>query len=153
MKILVKLPNNRRVQGVLEVVDDTGEVLFSCPCLGRADQARADKAGNHERDPKKKDGDTPLGKYRAVVEPAFPSTPNNLRSYGPYRTIKLTGVEGDALEAMKLRSGLRVHAGDDGPGGALRPTEGCIRLHNQDQANLILTIGANFDGTLEVVSK
>lgn len=128
-----RLPHNRRQAGTLELLDQSGQVLHRCPCLGLADQLAAAGAGNPQRDPTRQYGDTPAGRYRVtlgrVLEPA--------RSYGPGRVLVLDPLDGQARQAAANgRSGLLIHGGDPSPAGGLRPTHGCLRVSNHDQARL-----------------
>lgn len=121
MKIKVTLPKTRTFPGTLTVEGLDKEIK----CLGKADQFAADKAGNKERDPAKHFGDTPLGEFKVELAGVGAS----IRSYGPNKRFLLLGVPG--------REGIMVHGGAPGNGGGLRPTDGCLRVSNDDMAWLI----------------
>ncbi len=77
----------------------------------------------------------------------------NKRSFGPHQRLDLTPTGGNALQALKNgRAGLQVHGGDPSAAGGLRPTHGCIRLSDEDQAKLIgLVQEAGGECDLEVI--
>lgn len=116
------------------------------PVLGKADSLAAAQHGNATRDPLRAYGDTPTGQYSCRLEPAA-SGPDAIRSFGTHQRILLTPIGGQALEAAKdgdpavlndgHRLGLMLHGGAPGNGGGLRPTHGCLRLSNDDQAALV----------------
>lgn len=136
--IEVALSRTRQFPGTLVLKDEDGLTLFGpVPCLGRADGFSAAEHDNAARDQLRPYGDTPTGQYQCTVEPAAPSDPGDLRSYGPHRRILLTPVAGVALEAAKQRSGLMIHGGAPASGGGLRPTHGCLRLSNENMAALL----------------
>lgn len=137
MTISILLPADRRHYGVL----DFGEHKFRC--LGEADYTAACAHGNEHRDPLKPFGHTPLGRWRAVLGGHWGITPGPLRSYGPHRVIELHPIDGEALQAQRNgRSGEAIHGGDLAADGGLRPTHGCVRLSNDDQAALVAAMEA-----------
>lgn len=139
--IEVKLSRTRQFPGSLTLTDASDAVLFGpVPCLGRADGFAAAQHNNAVRDPLKPFGDTPTGTYACTLEPAAPTDPADLRSYGPNRRILMTGTAGPALEAALLRSGLMIHGGAPGNGGGLRPTHGCLRLSDENMAALVAVV-------------
>jgi hypothetical protein len=140
MTITVSVPHDRTKLGKLSLDD------FECACYCKADNAAAVDAGNPSRDPLLEDGDTPTGRYLAVVDGVrFPE-----HSYGPHPVIVLTAVSGDALDSK--RTGLLVHSGPLNAVGALRPTHGCIRDADDDQAELVRRMQLQGGrGVLEVV--
>ena len=125
MVISVSVPHDRLKLGTLKADE------FECPCYCKADNAAAAAAGNPTRDPLKTDGDTPVGIYSARVGGI--ELPEH--SYGPHQVIHLTAEDGPALVAH--RSGLAVHGGQLSTEGRLRPTHGCIRVHDESQAELV----------------
>ncbi len=129
--IAVTLRQNRWLLGSLAFAGKT------VPCLAISDNGYAAEEGNPTRDPLKPGGDLPTGTYRCQIVP--PGDP--VHSYGPGRRLLLQGIEGDALKAMAVRSGLMVHGGDLNPAykqwGGLRPTHGCLRLADEDVAWLV----------------
>lgn len=122
MTIEVSLPKNRLQLGTLT----TGE--FTCKCYGKSDNFAATKAGNPTHDPAKPFGDTPAGTYSVIEEPAGTGS-GALRSYGPNKRLLLLDVPG--------RTGIMIHGGAPGNGGGLRPTDGCLRLSNDDMVSLL----------------
>lgn len=127
MKILVTLPRDRRLAGHLFVVDDAGEVALAVDARGKADNARAAKAGNPSRDPTRPYGDTPSGAYAPTRLVVFaPPHPRLGRAWFP-----IEGGGGDALQArLNGRTGLGIHGGRGD--GALVATYGCVRLRDRD---------------------
>lgn len=140
MTIRVQFPRDRTKPGSLELVSEDGEVLFECPCLGKADNAAAARVGNPTRDPVNRNGDTPLGRYKAVWEsPPRNPTAAYLRSYGPYGFIRLIPLSGQAAKAALegKRKGLGLHGGALNARGELRPTHGCIRVTDGDMVRIV----------------
>lgn len=148
MKIRIEVPADRRKLGWLTIVGTP----FGCACYLKADNAAAAKSGNPTRDPTRRNGDTPLGTYRAVVGKAYAWSP---RTYGPYRVVRLEPTGGDALTAKQNgRSGLLIHGGDlASDGRSLRPTHGCVRVSNYHQAALLVYLDASGEAEhqLEIV--
>lgn len=137
MRIVATLPKDRNLPGVLRIVDERGVTAFFCPCLGKADNARARAEGNPTRDPLRPFGDTPLGFWKATIGPRF-TKPEDVRTYGVHRVIMLSPLGDDAKRAYDYgRRGIWNHGGALGPGGRLRPTHGCIRVLDDHQAALL----------------
>ena len=121
----IVLPADRRREGRLRLIDDTGDVL-DVRCLGKADNATAAKHGNPHRSPLRPYGDTPTGEYLVTA----------IRRYDPLhasfgaRFIALEPIGGDALTAKQNgRAGLAIHDDDVPPAdGTLRVTYGCVRV-------------------------
>jgi L,D-transpeptidase catalytic domain len=121
--------------GSVTATDDSGTLIFGpASACGKADGQIASAHGNPARDPKRIDGDHPTGGYRVVrVEHNKPPA----HSYGPFFFL-LDPIEGDALVAKTNgRTGLAIHGGDPAPDGALRATEGCLRVSNETAAALV----------------
>ena len=142
MRIAISLPRNRGNPGTLRLY--SGElILMSCRCLGKADSVSAAQAGNPTRDPFRRYGDTPTGTYAATLDPVRlpnkdPDREKWLRSYGKWQTIRLEPLTGDALTAKNNgRGGILIHGGYPDKVGGLRPTNGCIRVDDQQQLTLI----------------
>jgi len=117
-----------RSTGHMTAYNEAGEVLAVVPFLAVADHTKAVQEGNPTRSPLKPYGDTPTGVWSVRV-----GTPQlNVKTYGPYAPLILTPVSGEAVVAYKEghRSGIWVHSGDLNSAGRLRPTYGCIRVHN-----------------------
>ncbi len=129
MKIVVTLPIERRDPGMITDGIDTWR------CLGKADNAAATLHGNPTRDPTRPYGDHPDGVSRVGVRQ---STPAEAHSYGPWK-LTLSAVSGDVKTREDCEpgwDGLEVHGGELTPGGALRPTYGCLRVDNDAIAAL-----------------
>jgi len=127
MRIQVELPANRWNKGVLTVIGDDGESVFTCPARGKADGGRAKRADNPERYPVLPYGDTPLGDYAPTRLIRF-AEPHRRLGWG---WIPLEGAAGDARTARVAgkRTGLGIHAGR---GERLMATYGCLRLRQSD---------------------
>lgn len=150
--IAVNLKKDRTELGSLVATGDDGIIAGPFSCLAISDIQAAVDAGNPSRDPIKPEGNLPTGTYRCnIVGPGLP-----VHSYGPGQRIELTGIAGDALTAMLLRSGLLDHGGDLNPAyvgwEGLRPTHGCCRLRNEDIAALIAVL-AEYDEILQIVTE
>lgn len=146
LEIRVKLPNDRRNTGTLELVDPaTGLRVFGpVPALGRAARNTAGANGNPSGVATQPFGDTPLGGYRVprvLSSGAGSNHPADV--YGSAGVIVLDPVSGDAQVAENNgRTGLLIHAGRQVATPTplpshLRPTNGCIRVLERDQAALI----------------
>lgn len=144
MRIDIQLPKGRAGLGKIRVVDGAIMILEGA-CLGRADDTLAKKAGNPQRDPLRRSGDTPTGEYKGVLQSTLwlPA-----RSYGIYQVILLVPVSGQALASHQPltagkygRTGLAIHSGDENPKltwwQGLRPTEGCIRIPINTHRDLV----------------
>jgi len=140
------LPKDRMKLGRFYLVASDGTRLIDGrPVLGKSDNLAAIQHGNPEHDPLKPFGDTPLGLYQCVVIPPSP----NWDSYGPNRRILLVPKSGPCVAAEAPpgnRRGLEWHGGKVNPAFAkiwdsLRPTDGCLRSHDEDMA----AIGAFYD--------
>jgi hypothetical protein len=137
----VLLPADRTKLGRFSLIDGSGQQLLGdCPVLGKADNAMALEHKNAERDPMKPFGDTPLGVYVCVVIPASP----NQHSYGPNRRLLLVPKSGPCVVAEDppaCRRGIEWHGGGlnsaFGYWGGLRPTDGCLRSHDEDIARIL----------------
>jgi len=133
MDIEIKLDPDRRKPGTLIIPG-----ILAVPCLCKADNTAAARAGNPTRNPLHKNGDTPTGTYIATLDGPWNHTKAMLRSYGPHMVLRLEPTGGDALTAATNgRRGLAIHGGDPAADGiSLRPTYGCPRTSNPHQAVL-----------------
>ena len=134
MHIVANLPRDRTQTGTLEVWHD-GALVASYLCYAKADNAEAARRGNPERDPLKPFGDTPCGKWKATVGNAQ----ENIATYGPEPVIMLWPLDGQAYashQPQNRRVGIWIHGGALNEAGGLRPTYGCIRVHNETMAAL-----------------
>ncbi|WP_319529858.1 L,D-transpeptidase [uncultured Cohaesibacter sp.] len=138
--IEIVLPSDRRELGELSLLNGDGACLAGpFVAYGKADNARAAKNGNRDRDPLIQWGDTPDGTYDV---PEIVRTGENTvyvqRSYGPDAMLPIEPVDGPALQAkMNGRTGLYIHSGDLADSGGLRPTYGCVRLSDDDMRSLL----------------
>jgi len=143
----VLLSSNRNQSGILQLLRENA-LLTEYEALGRGSQG----AGDTQMQVK---GNTPTGEYRATQVVSTAQWPQN--SYGPHGAIRLQPVSGNARAAEQQvgRQGLLVHGGS--PGGAgywrkqpqqsdLKATLGCIRLSNDNMADLVRRL---FQETLE----
>ena len=139
--IIVNLNSNRRIQGTLKMYNSNGALIFDpVPCLGRSEYNTPATQIN---------GNTPTGVYNASVIAAKPTTSDNLYSYGPNKIVAMDPTSGEALIAEQNgRTGLWIHGGQSTNG--LRPTHGCVRLTDSNQAALIRAIASAGGGTGQV---
>ena len=141
MGIRVQLPRDRRGYGTLTLVDTQG-VTVAGPfgVLGKADPTDASNHQNPGRSPLLRYGDTPTGIYR-IGGFLGPKDAEDSRRHGPNGKIVLFPTSGDALVAKDGggRIGLEIHGGYLRD-GKLRPTNGCLRLRDDDMATLLAAI-------------
>jgi hypothetical protein len=131
-RLVIRLPKKRDRYGSLTLHDAAGGVIEGpFAAIGRAGSVVAREAGNPDRLPTRPFGDTPLGIYRLRrLEPA-PTSPKSLASHGPHGRLILAPVSGDAALAEAAgRLEFAVQGGSLGPNGALRATDGAIRVHD-----------------------
>lgn len=139
--ITVDLPEDRTRTGLLTLKDKNGKVLAGpFRVLGKADGRTAKKRNNPNRSRILQYGDTPTGGYR--VTGAFKvgdGTVYAKKSYGIHGALRLDPVDGEAKQAKEIgdRTGLLIHSGDLGAQNRLRPTNGCLRLSNDDMKKLL----------------
>jgi hypothetical protein len=140
VEIVVQLPTDRTYVGTLTLKDDQGNVVAGpLQAFGKADNITAINHGNAARDPTQLYGDAPEGSYEVPSAIATGDGTNYpAHSYGSAGALALRPVGGQALTAAANgRTGFFIHGGDPGNNGALRPTNGCIRLSNDDMAALL----------------
>jgi hypothetical protein len=111
-----------RSSGTLSIYNAKGDMLLSKPCLGRSASGIAWNSTN---------GHTPTGKCTGYIHEKL--TP--VSSYGPDEHIDLIPSSGNIL--ISGRQGFAIHRGDLSSTGALRPTNGCVRLSNSSQRSLL----------------
>src|SRR6185436_4954123 len=131
---------DRSQAGQATLVDGRGtRVAGPFAAYGKADPSDAAAHDNQSCDPLRLFGNTPCGHYKFVIAvPTGRGTPYSESAYGPLGAIVLEPVAGDALlAAANGRRGLMIHGGTPGAGEALRATNGCIRLSNNDMAALL----------------
>lgn len=131
-RLVIRLPKNRDRYGSLTLHDTAGGIIEGpFPAIGRAGSALAHGAGNPDRLPTKPFGDTPLGIYRLRRLEPTPTAPKRLTSHGPHGRLILAPVSGDAALAEAAgRFEFAIQGGPLGPNGALRATDGAIRVHD-----------------------
>lgn len=137
--IIIEFNSDRTLSGNLTLMDGP-DIILAGPyeALGLADSSAAKAKGNPDRDPTHIYGDTPTGTYNipGMFETGT-GTRYSERSYGNAGALILEPIEGEAKKArLNGRSGLLIHGGAT-RNGELRPTHGCIRLFNEDLAELI----------------
>ncbi|WP_151733466.1 L,D-transpeptidase [Paenibacillus tengchongensis] len=135
--IMVNLKADRKQLGSLKMYNDSGALVFGPKqALGRSEYDTSWSQPN---------GHTPTGVYTAKISGPMPQTSDNEYSFGPSKYIEMDPVSGNALIAKQNgRTGLWIHGGAPAVAGAtsypLRPTHGCVRLSNNDQASLIYVL-------------
>lgn len=142
MQIKVTLSRDRRQLGRLRLLEGDIE-RFSCLCYSKADSLEASRQGNPSRDPTRRNGDTPTGKYEGIIDP--PRLPTDeakrlawLRKFGKWQAIRLSPISGDALTAHSNgRRGLLIHGGNLSPHGSLLETSHGLRIEDKDQMTLV----------------
>lgn len=135
MRIVITFQRDRSQLGRIEVFAPNGTKLGSFPALGKADNQEAARRNNPDRNPLRPFGDTPTGTWRATVGKVMPDT----STYGIHAVIWLWPTGGDALTShspLNRRTGIWLHGGSLGPAGQLRPTYGCVRVHDGTMARL-----------------
>jgi L,D-transpeptidase catalytic domain len=100
------------------------------------------KAKGSSRDRLATNGDTPHGTYS--IGDWMPAGENqsakDKSSFGPNPRLVINPESGEAKEAADNdRGDFRVHGGDKNADGSLKSTHGCVRLSNDDMANLYST--------------
>jgi hypothetical protein len=138
--IIVELPKDRRGYGTLKLVDAEGiSIAGPFKVFGMADPSNAADHQNTQRSPLLLFGDTPTGSYQ--VAGFLPSkSDDDSRRHGPNGKIALFPVAGDAALAASIgRIGLEIHGGYL-RSNKLRPTNGCLRLTDDDMAALLTAI-------------
>ncbi|MEQ1890859.1 MAG: L,D-transpeptidase [Alphaproteobacteria bacterium] len=140
--IMIDLPVNRNLPGILRVIDPgyypspDRQLMGDIACRGKADNRAAAANSNPRRDPVHGYGDTPAGEYETTRIELFERRHSSLG----IGWIPLTGKSGDALQAMENgRSGLGIHAGRGN--GLLMATHGCLRVRDDDFDALVRVLG------------
>jgi|HubBroStandDraft_6_1064221.scaffolds.fasta_scaffold01118_4 hypothetical protein len=139
-KLIVILPVNRDFEGLLRLEDQNGRLVTGpFAVCGRADGEAAARHGNSPRHTLLPFGDTPLGRYRiAGILPTRgrPNLPGE--RFGPYGVVVLKPIAGDAaLADANGRFHIVIQGGKLGPGRRLRPTNGSLRVADQDLKKLV----------------
>lgn len=124
-----------RFESQMQIFDASGKLLHKLKCLAKGQNA-------DYRIPK---GDTPEGVYRCgVLYETRKDEPWHIwRSFGKY-FIDLEEMEDQ--ERKHGRAGVGIHGAGSGlsdplaPFQPLRPTHGCVRVHNADMENIIVPL-------------
>ena len=135
MQLIAILPNDRSQIGELQIWRN-GALVQKFPVLGKADNALAKKSGNASRDQLFPFGDTPTGKWKVT---AAPKPQADTSTYGIHPVFMLWPLDGNAMishDAKHRRVGIWLHAGVLNGAGQLRPTYGCLRVHNETMGRL-----------------
>ncbi len=142
-RIVVRLPENRDYAGQL-TIEGPGGKLIAGPfeACGRANDQLARINQNPARDPLLPFGDTPLGRYHAVqIIPSGPGTSYGSDEFGSAGIVLLQPRHGEVVLAdANGRFGFFIHGGAAARNGALRPTEGSLRLSNRDQRKFVAAL-------------
>jgi hypothetical protein len=139
-KLIVILPENRDLEGVLRLEEQNGRLVAGpFAVCGRADGEVAGRHGNSSRQALLPFGDTPLGRYRiAGIVPTGRRTNLSAERFGPYGVVVLKPAAGEAaLADANGRFCIVIQGGKLGPGRRLRPTNGSLRLADKDQKRLV----------------
>lgn len=117
------LPANRNYKGTLALYDARGYRKVNVECLGKSGSGEAMNVPN---------GNTPTGTYTGVLD----GCRTNTSSFGPYQVVNMIGVSG--VFVTSNRNGIMIHGGDpstnpNSPSYPLRPTNGCVRVINDNQ--------------------
>lgn len=134
--ILVKLHENRDIQGILTLEYDNGMRSGPYAVLGRGEP-------QYHSDTSKENCDTPYGLYSMRWIDPRPE-----KGYGPYKRILLDPIGGDALFAKnKGRKDLMIHGGPPSNktylvnwGSPLNITYGCLRVSDSDMLTIYTNI-------------
>ncbi len=138
LKVVVELLRDRTKPGIIQIYDGEKSVLGPFLCLGKADNQSAKKAGNPDRNPEYRMGDTPTGDW--LITKVIPTgTPGlSVHSYGHHGALDLKPVRGSCLAAYQNgRTGIWIHGGAPNAAGKMRPTHGCIRFADPHMKSLV----------------
>jgi L,D-transpeptidase-like protein len=138
-KLTVQLNPDRTQGGMLSIFDQNGiQVGYGLSVLGKAAFDDANAHGNPTADPTLPYGDTPTGTYNILSVTGCVPPYDNTHSYGPNGVIRLDPQSGQATTGKANgRTGILIHGGDLGVGGALRRTNGCMRLRDDEMEYLL----------------
>lgn len=134
MNLIALLPKDRTQRGKLQLWRD-GSLIQVFDVLGKSDNETARKRNNTSRNPLLPFGDTPVGTWKVAVGPIK----SDHKTYGHNPVLMLWPTGGPALvshDAAHRRTGIWLHGGDTNALGNLRPTFGCLRVHNETMARL-----------------
>lgn len=137
MELVAIFPKDRTKLGTIEARNGAS-LIESFQMYAKSDNAEAAKHGNASRNPLKPFGDTPTGTWNVRTGKAFTSAAD-VRTYGPNPVFTLWPTGGQALASHgpnNRRTGIWLHGGALNASGGLRPTFGCLRVHNETMARL-----------------
>ena len=139
MTLSVTLSKDRKILGTIESRSDAGRIGGPWECYGKSDNAKAAAQGNPTRNPLKKFGDTPTGTYSLTLA-GQPQA--DTRTFGPHPVIMMEAKSGQCLDAVSKggRAGIWLHGGHLNGVGKLRPTYGCLRVHNATMVEIIALV-------------
>ncbi len=142
-KIIIRLPSNRDYPGQLHLENPSGKrIAGPFPVGGRADNKLAQDNGNPDRNRLLPFGDTPLGEYQILqIVASGTGTPYAAEEFGAAGIVLLQPKDGEAVLAdANGRFGFFIQGGAVSRKGALRPTEGSLRLFNGHQRKFIAAL-------------
>ncbi|MFZ3199637.1 MAG: hypothetical protein WA175_00655 [Candidatus Acidiferrales bacterium] len=142
-KIIIRLPSNRDFAGQLHLENPSGKrIAGPFPVGGRADNKLAQDNGNPDRNRLLPFGDTPLGEYQILqIIASGTGTAYAAEEFGAAGIVLLQPKDGEAVLAdANGRFGFFIQGGAVSRKGALRPTEGSLRLFNGHQRNFIAAL-------------
>ncbi len=142
-KIIIRLPSNRDCAGQLHLENPSGKrIAGPFPVGGRADNKLAQDNGNPDRNRLLPFGDTPLGEYQILqIIASGTGTPYAAEEFGAAGIVLLQPKDGEAVLAdANGRFGFFIQGGAVSRKGALRPTEGSLRLFNGHQRKFIAAL-------------
>lgn len=153
-KVVLKvlLPRNRDREGAV-TVEVNGQPVRTFKVLGRGSAGGGDTQFKHN-------GNTPTGLYDGSTW--IDTSKRNQSAYGPNGAVVLKPLAGNGTTAYSKfhRNGLLIHGGHldsrrDTPWyGSLSPTNGCLRLRNEDVKSLAaLLYDASLDETTQTCAR
>src|SRR5215471_4861445 len=140
MRLRVELPRDRDRCGRLSLINDRSRVIFGPVwCAGRASDGAAAGYGNDGRSYLLPYGDTPPGGYKIKKFISMRgASPRAVMQFGRFGAISLTAVDGPGVIADSVgRFEIWIHGGSRDTRGRLRPTNGSLRLADEDVFRLI----------------
>jgi hypothetical protein len=140
MRMRIDLPRDRDRCGRLSLLDDRSRVIFGPVwCAGRASDGAAAGYGNDGRSYLLPYGDTPPGAYKIKKLISMRgASPRAVMQFGRFGAISLTAIDGPAVIADSVgRFEIWIHGGSRDPQGRLRPTNGSLRLADEDVFRLV----------------
>lgn len=151
--IIAHFPFNRDYKGTIKMYSHQGTLIYGpVVALGRGSNNPLTNDNNHSNW-KMKNSDIPTGDYTASLIEAKPGL-----IFGPEQRIYLEPIAGNALIAkLNGRTGFMIHGGEAERNTTykwypLKATNGCIRISDKDQKNLVkLVNNLGSEGKLSVI--